>query len=69
MMVMIVIAATNMAARVHNHLALEDQVEVVRLLVLNDAHLHGLTIILVIDILRPQCRRTLLVLKKKGKHL
>ena len=51
-----------MASLVHNHLALEEHVEVVGLLVLHNAHLHGSTAILVIEVLGPQRRGTLLVL-------
>ena len=53
-----------MASRVHNHLALEDQVEVVGLLVLHNSHLHGLTAVLVIEVLGPQSRRSALVLNQ-----
>ncbi len=52
-----------MASLVNHHLALENQVEMVGLLVLNDADLYWLTIVLVIKILGPKCRRPFLVLK------
>jgi hypothetical protein len=44
---------TNMATGVNDHLALENQVEVIRLLVLNNSDLHGLTLVLVVKMNSP----------------
>ena len=57
-----------MAALVDDELALEEQVEVVGLLVLHHAHLHGLAAVLVVQVLGPQRRRALLVLHGTSVH-
>ena len=55
-----------MAAFVNHKLPLEQQVEVVGLLVLHDTHLHWFAVILVIKILGPKRRRSLLILNTKS---
>jgi hypothetical protein len=54
--------ATYMASLMDHHLALEEKVEVVRLLVLHNAHLNGRTSVLVVEGLGPKSRGALLVL-------
>jgi hypothetical protein len=52
-----------MATGVNDELVLENQVEMIRFLVLNNSDLHGLTLILVIEVLGPQGRSSLLILE------
>ena len=54
-----------MASFVNDKLSLEQKIEVIRLLVLHNAHLHRLTVVLVIEILGPKSRCSLLILTKE----
>ena len=53
-----------MTTVVNDHLALEDEAKVVGLLVLDDTDLNRLTVAVIIELLGPEGRGSLLVLSK-----